>query len=410
MGAISKQTLDITVFCLLSVLIASATSANQSSGKLFLHKRNERVYLMKDNARLLIMERDRWPGGFRRNAAIRLSGGYGITTPLHQESDRSQDPNPQIIIFKDRKPYGMIVLRQVLEQWLKDDHLWGGHQSANQTRYKHRSAGGVSGFIHDAVPLGQSVFALITWYALGPSARPVLAQHLARIRVQPQPVVVPLRQLLDVEAVWSMAFSMEPIPRLFTSGKRLLYYTKPGDPDWIAERKVSSLAELLEITPDGKTVGVYDFLSSNLPPIGRLEGRWLVLGESDGKTAQPFWIYDLRTKKISPLPGSWKGYSAENVYLSASGRRILMGKRWASSKDYKAYIVTVPEGRRVPLLPNPTGYPLYYLWQNMIVLYNVNKQGQPVGVSVYSASTGRRIRQLKLKEIGFVLGKQGRRC
>lgn len=355
------------------LLLTFAVCLNSVADELSIKKEDGRVYLVKKDARLLMLDHGQWMPIKR---LVHLPDDYLVALPKREASA------PDVVVSKDGKLVGKISLRETLDKWLKDDNRWGGHKNANDIRYMHKDGGGILGFITNTIPLGQSVIALLSWYANGPSSQPVKAQHIIRIRVQPKPAIEPLRQLLDIPYDWN---SFDPVPRLFLFGKRLLLYTKPGEAEMWSHGKKLPPSELLEITPEGKTVRVYAKLPPRRYPIGLLDQRWLILGEPNNEVAQPLWIYDLHLRKLSPLPGDWKGYFS--VYMPEKGRSILIHK----DGEKKTFVVTIPGGKRVAL-PNPTKSGAHCLWQDMAMIYH----SEDNEVFVYTLD-GRLIKRLRLK-------------
>lgn len=354
------------------------------------------VYLVKGSARLLLERDGEWVAG-RGQQEFAVAGGRTLGfTPKG------------VVLRKGSQVQSTLLLPDLLRKWLADDAVWGGHAPANEMRYMHRSAGGISGSIGSGAPVGKHVLAILTWCADGPSGRPVSTQYLVRVRALPTIQIQPLREL-DVPGGWLYGLSSDPPPRLFRFGPRVLLLTGLDAP-YDSYRRTGTRgkplppAVLSEIGPDGKALRVFAQIPARAYPIGVLGGRYLVLGVPNDKERNPLSFLDLAKRRRTVLPGDWQGYaSAGYVYVPQKGGRILIlritggpsshtsssGAQTPALK-YTTYVVSIPSGRRVAL-PNPDGTTRQVLWQGLAVI--LGGQGE---ASVYSARTGKLVQRLQI--------------
>lgn len=363
----------------IGVLLLSPTGPNAAPAPkaptLSLQREGGDLYLAQGRARLKLLRGGQW---------LRSEWG-SLDHTLPGDRQVLLVPDKGARILERGKVVATLSLRDTLEKWLPEDAVWGGPSEANQVRYMHGSAGGVGWLLANGVVAGESVLAVLSWRALGPSGEPILAQHLVRITAGPDPAIEMVRRL-DVPSGWLYGLSWYPVLRLFRYGSRLLLYTKPAPGPEFGGPAPPTAAELVEISPAGKTVRVVACLPSRRYPLGLLGERWLVLGEPDEKAARPLWILDLRSRGLRPLPGNWKGYFLSSyVYVPAAGTQILV----ARADERVTHVVTIPGGHSVSL-PNPSGSVRHYLWQGMAIMVGDET------VSVYSAATGKRIALLQI--------------
>jgi hypothetical protein len=340
------------------------------------------VYLIRGTKRLLVVGRP--------ESIVQLDRKYTLHVVQAQW-------NSEVAALGGGKVVAKADMKALEDRWLDDESIWGDHKIANEMRYMHRSAGGLSPFLTNFISQGDSVLAVLSWRANGPSIMPIIAQHLVRIRIRPNLSVEPIRLLdYDVQSKSSWPLGVGVLgstwlatPRLFRFQGKLLLHTKPGRA-W-DERGGQPPAEMVTIAESGKLGRAITKLPAQYYPVGLVNGRWLLLGWPNEKASEPLKVLDLKTKKLSVLPGPWRGYSnPQQVIVPESGNRVLVQvaeEREGEPGAVHTAIVRVPEGKRIDV--STKGY-IRALWEGVAVTVD------DPNVHLYSVSTGKLLQGLSL--------------
>lgn len=273
-----------------------------------------------------------------------------------------------------------------VDQWLDNDKLWRDHADANQMRFMHHSAGGLSLFLGNIIPQGQSALAILSWRENGPSIRPITAQHMVRIRVGSKPSIELLKRL-ECPSGYAGYINWYSVPRLFLFGQRLLLYTIDTKN---RQSSVPTQTVLVEISADGSIIRSFAKLSPGFYLLGVLNSRYMILGDPDKEGAQRLHVFDIRSKKESILPGDWSKYDlSSQVSIPATGNTILFNIDTHSKTDKvirQNYLVTVPKGQRKAI---PVKY-WQRIWKGMVLVRDTQT------LSIYDTASGKLIKTLNL--------------
>ncbi|MCC6446766.1 MAG: hypothetical protein IT210_25355 [Armatimonadetes bacterium] len=219
-------------FAMLTLLLSVSLTAGEPQRHVSVLRQAGKVYLARGSQRLPMAEGGQWVRPDSIPKRYHLSG-YTVELPV-QVPYLLLTRNSEIRITRSGKAAGVSDMRRLLERWLQDDHLWGGHPFANQMRYYNSRGRGLSGYVSDFMPTGCSAMAVISWFSMDASFQPIVAQHLARFSLRPRPELVVLTLLSET-----------PTPCRFRHRSRLLLFARGdsgGNPLW-------------EIAPDGKKRG-----------------------------------------------------------------------------------------------------------------------------------------------------------
>jgi hypothetical protein len=323
---------------------------------------------------LLILDRAASSAGQTRTQQVTVAGSAVTVTPAGQ-----------VVVRRRGRIVGQVSLPESMADWLKQDHLWGGHKAANDLTYRLRLTNPGGDALSDLTPYGGEAFAIVTWRS-GGSGAPALAQYLVRLRLKPTATLEPLRRLTPIAGLYQ---STTP-RRLFASGKRLLLYVRP-DPGLARGRAPADRLE--QIDRDGQPLSLRAEAPAGLEPVGLVEGRWIVLRASSGSARTALWLLDTRGRRAAPLPGTWKGlYFASSLIVPDHGDRILVVQTDPKSPLVTTtYAVTVPSGRRVRL-PTRPGHKSAWLWQGHAILYD-RVNGREV-LTICRLDTGKVVQRL----------------
>ena len=360
-------------------LVLSLAAAARAGGPFDLQRANGDLYLVLGTKRMPYHD----PGNSNEQLTqVQLPDGATVTLA----------PRGQITVAASGREVGSIAFQDVARQLLDQESLWGGHKEANDLRYLLRA--GTEGdltAISDLTPVGDTVLAVLTWRT-GGSGFHIAAQYLVRIEASPQPALVPLLRLPLPYITDDAYLARPPGPRLFRAGERLLVHTRPttimNDPGY----KAGAPAELTEIDPTGRAVGIFATAPASLLPQGILAERWLVLLDRDSQAQEPVWLLDLTTRTLRPLPGDWRSvqYGETRAFIPSTGSRILVSRSVSTEPDgsgryEQTFIVHIPSGER-ELLP---GASIGRIWEG----YVIARDGR--GTSIYSAETGKLVQQVQ---------------
>ncbi len=368
--------------CLALSLAAAACAA----GPFDLQRANGDLYLVLGTKRIPYYD----PGTSNEQLTqVQLPDGAAVTLA----------PRGQITVTASGREVGAIAFQDVAREWLDQDSLWGGHKEANDLRYLLRA--GTEGdltTISDLTPVGDTVLAVLTW-RFGGSGLPIAAQYLVRIETSPQPALVPLLRLPLPYITDDAYLARPPGPRLLRAGERLLVHTRPATSIYDPRYKEGAPAELTEIDPTGRAVGIFATCPASLLPQGVLAERWLVLIDTDSQAQEPVWLLDLTTRTLRPLPGDWRSveYGATRAFVPSTGSRILLSRTISTEPDASSaeadasgrcdqtFLVHIPSGER-ELLP---GAGIGRIWEG----YVIAPDGR--GMSIYSAETAELMQQVR---------------
>jgi hypothetical protein len=325
-----------------------------------------------------------------------LPSSYGPRTVLLAGNDRLHlDPAPshpsgyvRILLERNGQPAGSFTTQTLLESWLQNDEIWGGHQRANQVRYMDSGGGGgISGRFVNVTVAGDVAYVLINWHFMGPSFEPIGAQHLIRIRSRPELMIEPLRLLGETYPTFG-GISAFAFPLLFKFHGGPIIFESDG---------------LHSLNLDGSSGRLVAASPKGFNPIGLVDGRWLLIGRSDDQEPNPVKLLDLELKKVISLAGNWKlGWSSYSFCIPERGRKILSTeilRQTNNGSDMGYYVLTIPKGTRIRLAASKSIVG-QYLWHGMAVLVD-DKWVEGVGaqhnvVEVFDAGTGRLIRRMQV--------------
>ena len=107
-------------------------------------------------------------------------------------------------------------------------------------------------------------------------------------------------------------------------------------------------------------------------------------------------VRDLRTGKITALPGPWIGPTSPSyLALPTYGRTFLVTENDDQRQQSTTYAVTLPQGKR-KMLEVREGGTASALWDQYALLPDY--PGGRAVVSIYQLPSGQRVQQLKVPE------------
>jgi hypothetical protein len=298
----------------------------------------------------------------------------------------------RISVTSQGREVGSIAFHEVARQWLDQESLWGGHKQANDLTYVLRAGtDGELTAISDLTPLDDAALAVLTWRHAG-SGLPIAAQYLVRVQVSPQPALVPLRRLV-VSFTGDAYLYRPPGPRLFRAGTRLLLYIEPTTNMFDPGYRRAARSQVEEITANARTVRTLATFRAGLLPQGLVNGRWLVLLDSEFEGQRPAWVLDLATRKLRPLPHDWKSakFFATRAFIPSADNQILLSRNIGTNPDgsgghEQTFLVSIPSGKRRPL----PGARMGHIWDGYVIAPDGHD-----GLSIYSAKTGKLVQWLR---------------
>ncbi len=367
----------LSITCML--LIAWSATAGSAFKQVRVENAGKRVYLVSGGDRILLEDGLSSADSSGNADPVRLSGGYGLEIVNgYWKSD--------LIVSYKNKAVATLSLDKFADQWLDNDKLWRDHADANQMRFMHHSAGGLSLFLGNIIPQGQPALAILSWRENGPSVRPITAQHLVRIRVGSKPSIDLLRRL-DFPGNYAGYVYWYSIPRLVQFGHKLLLYTIDSKN---RQGSVPPQTVLMELSADGSITRGFAKLSPGFYPLGVLNSQYIILGNPDKEGAQRLHVFDIRSKMESILPGDWSQYDqSSQVSIPATGNTLLVNIDTHSKTDKvirQNYLVTVPKGQR-KVIPTKFGQ---RIWKGMALVRYTQT------LSIYNTASGKLIKTLNL--------------
>ena len=368
----------LTITCLLLIYSIVSATASPDFKQVRVERDGKKIYLVSGNDRLLLQDGLNYVNPSGIADPVQLPGGHTLEIGNGYW-------NSYLAVSSKGKPVVTLPLDEYTDRWIDDDKLWLSHADANQMRYMHRSAGGLSSFLGNIISRGKSALAILSWCANGPSIRPVIAQHLVRISVTPKPSIELLRRL-EVPGSDAGFYTWYSAPRMITYSRKLLLYTtdahkQPG------KRPQSAL---LELNADGTDGRLFANLSTGYFPIGVVNTRYLILGNPEPNDSHHLMVCDLRRKTELILPGDWSGYyNSTQVSVPAAGNTILVNIHTSSDTGDGSsgnHLVTIPGGKSKSI---PASL-WQRIWKGMVLV------GNPRTLSIYDPASGKLIRTLSL--------------
>lgn len=366
----------LTAFAVPGILLLSLSHLQ---ARISLTTKARGVYLAENGRRLLLVEDGAWaPNMPPRHIA--LSSTDSLLLPEFLDQDGA------MVVRRGLLPTVTMRYDDIITNWLADESRWRSHQEVNQLRYMQKGAGGIAGRITHVIPTGTGALALFSWYFMGPSGEPMAEQFLVHIRVRPDVRLLPVRRLGKI-----LYYGWHSLPpaTLFSAGKRIFLYSLPA-PAGDGNIPAGARGTLELLAAGGSSRGIFTRLPASLLPQGVVNGRWVIFASKPDSAGHALQALNLTSKR---LMGIGKGLrdttSSDNYYFSQVGNRFLFMD--VNARKPVTRIITLPGGKMVAI-PKPRGSISCALWRNYAVVY-LNTDGQHYTLTVYNATTGRKVLQ-----------------
>ena len=259
-------------------------------------------------------------------------------------------------------------LSSKLNEWLKDDELWGGHAAANQMRYMNTGGGGVSAYLTQiASDGGPSGVGVVTLRFNGPSGEPVAGQLLVKVNSAGEVDLV--RRLSDTLADM---YGRAPERRIYRRGSTRLLLDE-GEL-WKLDLKGNRGKSVAKVA-GGNSIGLCD-------------GRYIVLDTPAKGGGDDLDGFDLRTLRSFPIfrdAANAYGKYTYPTWVPEVGTYVLMTKQLDTSGANVQLSVHLPDCRQTKM---PAG--VNKAWGDYAIAEDIAE------VRIYRADSGKLVAKLPM--------------
>ncbi len=186
------------------------------------------------------------------------------------------------LVYRTKGKARTVGLKAVLDAWLMEDALWGGHKAANALRYQHLNGYELGLTVRDLLPQPDGT-------ALG----------VASVQLLQRPSTLGYPQVLFRFRPGSEG--LEPLRTLSTEGMPFVGLP-PHRLFRLERRQILQDRDISELLPSGASGKIVQALPPSTVSLGASDGRWLLL-RTEGRPGHSagLRVYDAPTGRLTDV-------------------------------------------------------------------------------------------------------------